>query len=258
MTTNQRKLSRQLEPLGYKHKGYDRRGHLVLEHPEAGCISVSGSPGDRRDAANTLAEAKRRLRFAKAHHGQIIFWLWERYDVKPGSTSVVKMQLRDEVRAYLDYRKSACDRKQFHAVYENVRRHLKCLSRSTKMGTWEITRPAEPKIVRKRAPKATAAPMSAASAPLAPVAPKGTPLPLLASVAATAALDPSPAAPTVLTDTVVATQLNILGGELRRILQGPDDRITLAHSTITQLADRIELEANQVVAEMRALASLLA
>jgi hypothetical protein len=244
MTKNQRTLLHKLEPLGYRATGYDRRGHLVVQHPEAGYVSIAGTPGNHRDTVNTLLEAKRRLRFARSHHAQFLQYLYEKFEILPGETKIVEMNAQSLLREYLDTNQVTCDRKQFHSVYENARRNMTCMRRGAN-GQWKIQRPAEPKVQHPYAAERD-------SAALAPVAPKGTPLPVIAPKAASDAGKAPDADLGGLSPVVVA--------ELRRVLELPDDRerLVLAQSTASQLADRIEADARHVVAELRALASLLA
>jgi hypothetical protein len=168
-----------------------------------------------------LVDAKRRLRFARSHHGKFLQYLYSEYDVQPGQTKVASMNMRDALREYVDAQGIQCDSRQMHAMYENVRRNLTCLSRGSSP-SWEISRPAEASVVK------------AVSAPLAPVPPKGTALPLVPSVAPTEALGARVGAP-------------------------GDDLLArfFVKATITQLADRIELESKEIVEELRALAELL-
>lgn len=248
MTKNQLTLVQRLEPLGYKAQGYDDKGSLVVMHPEAGTLAIQ-THLRQRSVINVLIEAKRRLRFARSQHGKFLVHLYEKYDIKPGETATLAVNLQEELRRYLDKSGVVYDRRQFHSVYESVRRNAKCLQRGTN-SLWEIGRPADP-VIQKPYANGT---LSAASAPLAPVAPKGTPLPLIVGSAPTRP-EGAPTGTMALSSRLSPTVVS----ELRRALEMPDEheRLAIAQMTATQLADRIESEARYVAAELRALASLL-
>jgi len=231
-----------LEPLGFNPEGYDHKGYLVLHHPEAGYISLARSIREQR-MKSTMIEAKERLRIARTHHGQFLIWLYAKYDLRPGQTTLVQ-SLTKLVEEYLDQAGVQVDSKQLHAIYENVRRSLKSddPTPGRRTSLWRLTMPSEPKLIKPFTRKRL----------LTPRASKGTPVPATAPVPVGGSETPFAAR---IGSSLSASAVD----ELRRALALPGDRelLALTHSTLTQLADHVEEEAQYVVSELRTLVSLM-
>lgn len=244
MTKSQRTMIGKLKPLGFEPDGYDKRGHLIMRHPIAGFVTLSGTPGDARDAANTIAEARRRVRFAHSHHGQFLRWLYDYVDVQPGETKQFSASLHSLIRDYLAAAQIDTNTKQLHAIYESVRRYLKCVEPhrgGSRPSVWEVARPAAP------------AALKPASAPLAAPDVEGTPVPAEPTEPPTEPLAASPAVPVPGLPDGIAEALAIALAPNAEHL----NRAALAASAIESLIDHLDRSHAQTIAELRSILGVL-
>lgn len=243
MTKSQRALIKKLKPMGYEPDGYDKRGHLVMRHDQAGFLTLSGTPGDNRDSANTIAEARRRIRFAYSHHGKFLRWLYDYLELQPGETRQFSASLHALIRDYLTASQIDTDTKQLHAIYESVRRYLKCIDRGRrgKVSVWEVSRPAAP--VAMKPVKAPSAPAPSVGAPLPP-SPSDAPTDALGTPPGTSAGSLPEPLLTALTAALAPQEEHL-------------NRAALASGAIESLIEVLERQHVEVVAELRSILSVL-
>lgn len=102
-TKHQRDVGRQLERLGYEHQPTERDGkqRAIYRHPSAGRVTVALTPGDHRDAANTLADARRKLRQADSNGTAFVDFLCRHHRVPKDGEKEIAVAMKPEVERWV-------------------------------------------------------------------------------------------------------------------------------------------------------------